>query len=170
MNIIKFFEDLTILWNGNPDEEIPSKCGECWYFGAPLGESEMNASQSTDQDKCCVHLFVTYYKTSSSYTKNLQTGLINREWCDHIFTLYAVKQSRIDLNIYNEQPLHPIDESLWKTIIEPLQNCLGFGAELELCELGYDFEISKWDMEVVKKYEDSNYTGCKINGTFRQYF
>ncbi len=164
MNVIKFFEDLTKQWN----EE--NHCDDCWTFGAPLGEGEMNASQSTIDNQCCVHLFVTYYKTSSSYTKNSRTGLKNREWTDHIFILYAVKHSDIGLNIYSEQPFHPIDESLWKTIIEPLQDCLGNGNEIDLCELGYDFEIVKWDMEVVKKYEDSNYTGWKIAGTFRQYF
>lgn len=164
MNAIKFFEDLTVRWQ---DE---SKCGECWTFGAPLGEGEMNAFQSTPGKECCVHLFVTNYKTSSSYTKDSGTGLKNREWTDHIFTLFVVKQSDISLNIYNEQPFHPIIESLWKSIIEPLQDCLGNGNELDLCELGYDFEIFKWDMEVVKKYEDSNYTGWKINGIFRQYF
>ncbi len=164
MNAIKFFEDLSTRWQSE------SKCNECWTFGAPLGEGEMNASQSTIETQCCVHLFVTYYKTSSGYSKNGQTGLVNREWTDHIFTLFAVKHSDISLNVYNEQPYHPIDQSLWKTIIEPLQNCLGNGNEIDLCELGYEFEITKWDMEVVKKYEDSNYTGWKINGTFRQYF
>ncbi|MGL5233831.1 MAG: hypothetical protein ACRC8Z_03615, partial [Empedobacter falsenii] len=64
----------------------------------------------------------------------------------------------------------PIEDSIWKTVIEPLQNCLGCGNELDLCELGYDFEITKWDMEIVKKYEDSNYAGWKINGIFRQYY
>ena len=164
MNIITFFEDLTKKWN----EE--NHCGNCWTFAAPLGEAEMNSSKKTDEEKCCVHFFVTNYKTSSSYTKNNQTGQKNREWCDHIFTMYAVKHSDISLNIYNEQPFHPIDESLWKTHLEPLQNCLGCGNEIDLCELGYDFEIFKWDMEIVKKYEDSNYTGWKINGIFRQYF
>lgn len=163
MNVINFFQELSNRWN-----EI-NKCDYCWTFGAPLGEAGMNSSVSKDDEKCCVHLFVTYYKTSSGYSKNQKTGQSNREWCDHIFTLYAVKHSDISLNIYNEQPFHPIEESLWKTHLEPLQNCLGCGKELELCELGYNFEIFKWDMEIVKKYEDSNFTGWKINGIFRQY-
>ena len=164
MNVITFFEDAVTKWNAE------DKCGLCWSFGAPLSESGMNASEPTDADKCCVHLFVTYYKTSTSYTKNTATGLKNREWCDHIFTMFAVQGSDIGLNVYNEQPNHPINESLWKTHLQPLQDCLGCGNELELCELGYEFEISKWDMEVVKKLEDMNYTGWKISATFRQYF
>ncbi|MGL5235236.1 MAG: hypothetical protein ACRC8Z_10875, partial [Empedobacter falsenii] len=118
MNIIKFFEDVTGLWN------TENKCGKCWSFSAPLSESGLNATQATDDDKCCVYLFVTYYKTSAGY-RTAQNGLKNREWCDHIFTLFVVKQSEIDLNIYNEQPFHPIEDSIWKTVIEPLQNCLG---------------------------------------------
>lgn len=169
MNVITFFEELVQIWKGNPEENIDPKCGECWVFGAPLGIAEMNGFKTKADDKCCVHLFITYYKTSSSYSKNTTTGLINRSWCDHMFTLYAVKHSDISLNLYNEQPYHPIEESIWETILKPLQNCLGCGNELELCELDYDFEIARWEMEVVKKYEDSNYAGWKINGTFRQY-
>lgn len=169
MNVITFFEDAVKLWNGKPDEEIEPKCGFCWSFGAPLSESGLNASESIADDKCCVHLFVTYYKTATSYTKS-NTGLKNREWCDHIFILFAVQSSDIGANVYNEQPNHDIDESLWKTHLQPIQDCLACGNELELCDLGYDFEIAKWDMEVVKKYEDMNYTGWKITGIFRQYY
>ena len=164
MNIINFFKDLATNWNAN------SKCGECWSFSASLSDSGMNATESTEENKCCVHLFVTYYKTSSGYTKSQNTGQINRSWCDHIFVLFAVKHSDISLNIYNEQPFYPIEESLWKTHLEPLQNCFGNGNEIDLCALSYDFEITKWDMEIVKKYEDSNFTGWKISGTFREFF
>lgn len=98
------------------------------------------------------------------------TGLKNREWTDHIFTLFAVQQSNLGINTYNEQPLHPITESLWNTHLKPIQDCLGNGKELELCEIGYPFEIVRWDMEVVQRFEDQNYTGWKIAGTFREYF
>ncbi|MDV4026519.1 hypothetical protein CMT52_19515 [Elizabethkingia anophelis] len=164
MNIVQFFKDASEKW------DLENKCGFCWTFGAPLSESGMNASEPKDEDKCCVHLFITHYKTSSSYTKNPNTGLKNREWCDHLFVMYAVQHSDIGTNIYNEQPFYPIDESLWKTKVEPIQNCLGCGNELDLCELGYEFEILKWEMEVVTKYEDMNYSGWKIAGIFRQYF
>ena len=164
MNIRDFFKDVTCKWNSE------NKCNSCWTFGAPLSESGMNASKPTEDKKCCNHLFVTNYKTSSSYTKNQNTGLKNRLWCDHIFTIYAVKHADTGLNIYNEQPNHHISESLLETHLKPLQECLGCGNELEFCEMGYNFELERWEMDVVKKFEDMNYTGWKISGIFRQYF
>lgn len=163
MNAILFFQQLANKWN------TENKCMSCWTFGAPLSESGMNASNTTDDDKCCNHMFVTEYKTSSGYEKDQYTKMVNRAWCDHIFTLFVVKHSTLGINTYNEEIGHPIDESLWKTILEPLQNCLGCGNELDLCEMGYEFEIFKWDMQVVKYQHDSNYTGWKISGIFRQY-
>ena len=135
MNVITFFEDLASNYNDK------QQCGECWTFGAPLSNSGMNASKS--DAPCCVHLFLTFYRTSSNYQRNSITGLANRHYTDHSFILYVVKQSRVDLNTYNEQTGHPIDASLWMSILEPLQNCLGSGNELDLCELGYEFDITR---------------------------
>lgn len=163
MNVILFFEQLVDKWNAE------QKCNSCWTFGAPLSEKNMNNQQAEDYEVCCNHLYITEYETSSGYTKNERTQMVNRTWCDHIFTLYVVKQSDLGINTYNEQTEHSIDESLWKTILEPLQNCLGCGNELELCEMGYEFEIFKWNMKVVRLQGDSNHTGWRILGIFRQY-
>lgn len=158
MNIIQFFEQKTIEWNKS------NHCNSCWTFGAPLSEAEMNATRH-DDDACCVHLFVTTYRTTSGYQRT-QTGLISRVYTDHHFVLYAVRHARLGINTYSEQPHHPIDESLWKTHIEPLQKCLGKGHEIDFC--GSGLEIQRWDMDVVKQYNDMNYTGWKITGTFRE--
>lgn len=163
MDVITFFDDLTEKWNAEEN------CGSCWSFGAPLSEAGMNATEKPDTEVCCTHLIITDYETSSSYTKNDKTGLKNREWCDHIFTLYAVRQSNLGINMYNEQDGHPISESLWETILKPIQSCLGCGNELELCEMGYDFEIFSWKMKATKYLHDQNYTGWRILGIFRQY-
>ena len=163
LNIITFFQELADKWTED------NKCGFCWAFGAPLSLPSMNSSVSSEENKCCTHLYVTQYKTSSSYEKSQSTGRINRKWCDHIFTLYVVQNTNLGLNTYNEQLGHPIDESLWKTIIEPLQECIGCGNEFDLCEMGYEFDMFKWEMEVVKQEQDQNYTGWKVLGIFRQF-
>lgn len=159
--IIDFFETLIEKWNNE------QKCGFCWEFSAPLSESGMNKHQS--ENPCCVHAFITDYATQSGYTKDRLTNLANREWCDHNFVLYVVMQSNLGINVYNEISNHSIDAGLWKSILKPIQNCLGCGNELELCEMGYNFEITKWTMQTVLLKEDENYTGWKISGTFRQY-
>lgn len=163
MNAILFFQQLAEKWN------TEKKCNTCWTFGAPLSEKNMNSQESPEDMTCCNHLYITEYETSSGYTKDSNTQLVNRAWCDHIFTLYVVKHSELGINTYNEQAGHPIDESLWKTILEPLQNCLGNGNEFDLCEMGYEFEIFKWNMKVVRLHQDNNYTGWRILGIFRQY-
>lgn len=160
MNIVKFFQDLADRWNTD------QKCGFCWSFSAPLSEDRMNAT--IKDEPCCVHLFLTFISNSHGYKTTPKTGLKSLEWCDVNFTLYAVQKTNLGINAYNEIPDHPIDESLWKTILEPLNNCLGCGNELDLCELGYDFEIIRWQMETTLLQHDNNYTGWKINGTFRQ--
>lgn len=162
MNIVAFFQELVDKWNAE------QKCGFCWSFSAPLSNSGMNMSLAKDGECCCVHLFLTYIGTDYGY-KTANTGVKNLEWNDTFFTLYVVKQTNLGVNVYNEIPNHPIDESLWESILEPLENCLGCGNELELCEMGYPFEIMKWRKETVILEHDDNYTGWKINGTFRTY-
>lgn len=162
MNIVSFFQELSDRWNSE------HKCGFCWSFSAPLSNSGMNMIVAKDSECCCVHLFLTHIRTNYGY-KNAPTGLQTIEWSDTHFTLYTVVQSSLGVNMYNEIPNHAIDESLWKNILEPLENCLRCGNELDLCEMGYHFEITKWDKETVILQGDNNYTGWKINGTFRNY-
>lgn len=163
MNVIQFFQQVSTEWN----EE--QKCNSCWTFGAPLSISGMSGSTQENDSVCCNHLFITEYEISNGYKKNDLTQQINTEWCDHIFTLFVVKKADLGINVYNEQTGHPIDESLWKTILEPLLNCLGCGKEFDLCEMGYEFEIFKWNMKATIYKEDQNYTGWRILGIFRQY-
>lgn len=160
MNIISFFKNLTEQFNNE------NKCGFCWEYSAPLSESGMN--RKTSEDPCCTHIFITYYKTSIGYKKDGQTTLKNEEWKDHIFTLYVVRKSNLGVNIYNEANGYPISEGLWSTILEPLQNCLGDANNLPICELGYPFEVTKWDMETTVLKDDNNYTGWKVSGIFRE--
>lgn len=162
MDIVQFFKDLTAKYNAE------EKCGFCWEFGAPLSESGMN-KQQIDQDRaCCVHLYLTDYSERSEYRYNGQTGLNNYEACLMDFTAY-VGQQREDIgqNTYNEIGGHPVEEGLWAEVYKPLRDCLGCGRELYLCELGYDFDITKWNMKKIIFKDDKNFTGWRIDGTFR---
>lgn len=163
MNVINFFEDLAVLWNST------QKCGTCWTFGAPLTEPGLNATIPRPTEECCTHLMVTNYAIGSQYRFSGSTNLQNYEACDHTFTLYAVQQrTDIGQQVFREIPGHPIDSGLWKQVHEPLLGCLGCGRELELCTLGYDFDITSWRMETVIFKEDQNWTGWKITATFRE--
>ncbi|RMZ58973.1 hypothetical protein D1632_15520 [Chryseobacterium nematophagum] len=163
MNIVSFFKQVVERYN---DE---SKCGFCWAFKAPLSESGLSRAQLREEDECCLQLFITDYETDTGYRMNEKTGLSHRKYCDHSFTLYVVKPSDIGLNVYNEIPGHPINESLWETILAPIQNCIGCGNEFDLCEMGYSFDILRWKMKTVQFKEDHNYTGWRILGVFRQF-
>lgn len=161
MNVINFFQEVANIWNSE------NKCGFCWSFGAPLSESSMNETRLTDSDKCCVQMFITEYETDSSYQLS-PLNIPSVKYCDHIFSLYIVQPSNLGINTFNEIKGHDISESIWKTILEPIQNCIGCGNEFDLCELGYDFNILRWKMSVVKFKEDQNYTGWRIMGIFRE--
>lgn len=159
MDIINFFKATAEDFNAK------KHCGFCWTFGAPLSISGMNSSKPAKGKECCLHLFITRYKTSASFTTSATTGLKPREWTDHLFTMYAVKHSNIGVNTYNEQPLHDISESLWSTHLQPIKDCLGNGNELVICK---PFELIRWDMEVEQKFLDQNFTGWEISGVLRE--
>lgn len=161
MNIVKFFQDLADRWNAD------QKCGFCWSFSAPLSEDRMNAT--IKDEACCVHLFLTDMEDICDSKEGSASYLNSLEWFDVNFTIYAVQPTNLGINTYNEIPNHSTDESLWDTIIQPLRNCLSCGNEIDLCDLGYDFKIKKWRAKPILLHHDSNYTGLRINGTFRQY-
>lgn len=162
MDIVAFFKDLVDHYNNL------EKCGFCWSFGAPLSESALNKQQLRDEEVCCMNIFLSDVKYRSEIRYNTNTGLQNYEACNITFTLYVGRQTEdLGLNSYNEINDHPITESLWETIWKPLQDCFGCGRELDLCELGWDFDITKWDMSMVKFKEDINLTGWRIDGAFR---
>ena len=163
LNLVDFFEELTELWTDQ------GKCGSCWSFGAPLTEAGANKQQLESGEECCIHLILTNYKIISGYRYSPETKLQNYESCDHSFTLYAVMpRADIGQNVFNEIAGHPIEQSLWAEVQAKILGCLGCGRELDLCELGYDFDIVSWIMESVFFKEDQNWTGWKITGTFRE--
>lgn len=162
LDLVAFFTDLAALWTEQ------GKCDSCWSFGAPLSEAGMNRQQPETGEECCIHLILTNYRMGSAYRYSPQTEQQNYKSCDHHFILYAVMQrSDIGQNVFNEISGHPITESLWAESLSKIAGCLGCGRELELCELGYDFDILSWSMESVLLKGDQNWTGWKITGSFR---
>lgn len=163
MDVIKFFEDVETKFNAE------QKCGECWVFKAPMSESGMNATKLAKDEICCIKMFMTAYSYSSGYVRNNATGLQRTGYCDYIFTLHVVKEHELGINVYEEQPGHDIDESIWRTVLRPIEQCLGCGHEFDLCALGYDFDIIKWNMVPVIFAGDNNYVGWRIDAIFREY-
>lgn len=162
MDIVSFFKKLVDHYN------TEQKCGFCWGYGAPLSESGMNKQELTEQDVCCMNIFLSDVEYRSEFRFSPSTQLPNYEGCFINFTLYVGRQIEdIGLNSFNEIPDHPVEESLWETVWKPLQDCFGCGRELDLCELGYNFDITKWDMKLVKFKDDKNFTGWRVQGTFR---
>lgn len=162
MDLVQFFQDLADKYAAD------KKCGLCWSFGAPLSESGLNKQEITQENVCCVQMFLTDYSIGSEYRYSQRTELLNFERCLHNFTLYVVQQvDDTGISTYNEITGHPISQSLWQTVYKPILDCLGCGKELYLCELGYDFDIIKWALKKVHLRGDRNLTGWKIDGTFR---
>lgn len=163
MNIKNFFTDLVKHYNET------NKCGRCWAFFAPLSEKRLNQTKLKEEELCCTKIFLTYYKYSSGILRNPQTGLTAKRYCDYILTFYVVTETKLGKNTDREQPYHEEDESLYNSIIAPLEECIGCGREFEICSIGYNFDIFKWDMEPVVQDYDNNYVGWKVNAVFREY-
>jgi len=163
LDIVDFFSKLTEHFN---DE---GKCDECWFFGAPLTESGGNIQQVPEEAKCCVHVIVTRVSKNTVKAYNTTTTYLNSHFDDYGFTLMVAKHSNLGRNTYNEIDNHPIEEGHWKRTLQPLQECLSDTEVFNFCQLiGEDIRVTSWSMEVIKNYNDQNYTGWKIRGSFRK--
>lgn len=168
MNLVKFFREAAKRWN---DE---SRCGICWRFGAPLSVNSMNNYIVRSGDECCTHLFLTRYSNQTIDSRNPNTNLINGRTCNHAFDLYCVVQrdsmgTMIDNEIPDYDSLSDDEKAgLWDEVLEKLLGCIGCGMEFDLCEMGYDFNITSWRLEPAIYEQDFNWCGWKISGTFAQ--
>jgi hypothetical protein len=162
VNPITFFEQQIQIYN--EDE----KCDSCWSFSAPLKESAINITQPLPDEKCCVKVFLTDLTTSQNNEYNNTTNYITRKTCDYTFNLFVLKDSTIGRNNYDEMKGYSIDESKWKLIFEPLEQCMGCDAQLDFCDImGFNIQVPRWSMSMVHNYLDQNYDGWKISATFR---
>lgn len=161
MNPIAFFEKQIEKYNED------SRCGFCWDFKAPLFESAINIQDLSEEIQCCVQVFLINLTTSNinTYLPNTFLGSKN---CDYTFNLYVLLPSNMGLNNYQEKLGHDIEQSKWKTIFEPLQECMGCDAQLDFCELsGIPIQVINWRMDMVNNYLDNTYSGYRITATFR---
>lgn len=162
MNPITFFEKQVEKWNED------QKCGFCFQFSAPLKESAINIQQIRENDNCCVQVMLTDLRLSVQKQYDSKSFIIQDD-CIYSFNLFVLKPSSLGVNNYNEINGHSVMESKWKTILEPLLECFGCDAILDLCEIwNYPIQVTNWGQaEVLINYQDMNYDGWKIPITFR---
>lgn len=153
----------TIVNNWNTEE----RCDLCWEFTAPLRESDLNEYQMKG-DACCVLVAITDYRFQCSSPMNRQTGLLQLGAETHSFNMHVLSQDNVGLNVYNEIDGHPLSESKWATILQPLAECIACNP-LDFCEpLGYNLEVVNWTMNPRIDWMDSNYSGWTINVQLRR--
>lgn len=159
MDIVDFWDKQITAWN---DE---MKCGLNWAFGAPLTDDAANIFQCKDGEKDFVHALLTNINSGTSLNYS-RSNFVNGSTSRWNFTLHVVKHDALGKNNYDEIKDHPISESRWVTILKPLYDCLQTSPELllQFCtHLGYNVEITRWEMYPEILWNDSNFTGWKIN-------
>lgn len=160
-DVIGTLAEMVEAWN------LEEKCDLCFEFTAPLRESDLNEYQMKG-DPCCVLFAVTDYRFECSSPVNRQLGLRTLGAEIHNFNLHVLSQDNIGLNVYNEIPGHPLSESKWATILQPLAECVACDL-LQFCEyLGFEMEVSRWVMSPRIDWMDSNYSGWTINVQLRK--
>lgn len=162
MDVVQLFEDITTQFN------TEEKCDECWEFSAPMFEAALNKVQP-DQP-CCIQLMLINFRYVAQLTY-ASTGFIKDNTKDYAFDLYVLKQTGqqgIGMNNYNEIKGHAKADSKWSKVYKPLFDCLNEAEALQLCEnLGFNAEITRWEMTAVNNYQDLNYDGWLIRATIR---
>lgn len=133
-------------------------CG-CWAFYAPLHYAGLNEIVPPKGKECCYSLIVT------NYTEECERDNYNLPFAkNYNVTFYAVINTSLGVNVFNERPDHPISESLYVSIIKPISECLGCGSGL--CGLG--LKVNRWIVKPVINLEDYNWTGVKVTAEIRE--
>jgi len=160
MDIVDFWNKQVTKWQED------QKCGLCWEFGAPLVNSQINIQQSAEP--CCVQVMLTNIRYRKNIVRNNITQFITSESCTWTATVYAVQEMPIGVNNYNEIKDHPISESKWTTVFNPILECLGCENLLDYCViLGKDVIINQiGDAELIHNYLDKNLNGWRITYSF----
>lgn len=160
-DIIGTLAQIVSDWN---DEE---KCDFCWEFTAPLRESDLNEHKMKG-DACCVLVAVTDYRIGCNLPRDRVTGLQVLGSETHSFNLHFLSHDDLGKNVYNEIPDHPLSESKWATILKPLADCI-VCSPLLFCEyLGFEMEITRWELNPRMDWHDSNYSGWSVNVQLRK--
>lgn len=160
MNIVDYWKQQTELW------QTENKCGLCWEFSAPLVNSEIQSIKS--DSPCCVQVMLTNIRYRKNEVRDRVSQFVTEKTCTWTVTVYAVEESTLGLNNYNEIKDHPISESKWETIYNKILECLGCDNILDYCRiLGYDVTVNQvGDAELVHNYLSRNLNGWRVNYTF----
>lgn len=169
IDVVGIISDNVASWNGNDELDPPTenRCGWCWEFTAPLRESDLN-EYHLEGDGCCVLVAITDYRWDCFTGYDRTTGLSTLGYGLYSFNLHFLVGSDVGLNVYNEQKNHPISESKWKTVLQPLMECVAC-RPLDFCTaLGYPVEITRWSAQARIDWMDNNYTGWTIQVQLRE--
>lgn len=159
-DVIGSISQMVSDWNAD------EKCGLCWEFTAPIRESDLNEYQKKT-DECCVIVAVTDYRYQVITNVNRQSGLIINKSEVFNFNLHFLSLDDLGLNVYNEIPNHPLNESKWATILKPLADCAVTDL-LTFCEyIGNELEIVNWIATPKIDWQDMNYTGWTVQVQLR---
>ncbi|QGZ15839.1 hypothetical protein [Elizabethkingia phage TCUEAP1] len=153
-----------------------NRCGFCWKFSAPLTEAGINVvdpdagNNYPETSPCCVNVICTHYRMNSGQALSEGTNYATRQWVDHEFILYIGMQvDELGMDVYRERAGLYRDDGLFNNNIEPLLNCLGYMADIDLCPDGADVILTRWSAEPMILHEDKNWTGIKVSGSLREY-
>jgi len=156
-DVVSLFSEIVTRWN---DEE---RCGFCWKFTAPMYDSELNEFQFTESDKCCILVAITDYGFEEIISRNTQTFLPSIDVV-HTFNLHFLSTGDLGRNMYNEIKDHPLAESKWATILNPIRECIGLSGVLAECP--NTIIIDRWlfgQNSVKLNWLDNNYDGWSVN-------
>lgn len=154
--IVDAFEKLIAKYN------TAERCGFCWEFEAPMRISDMNESvKKSDDDDCCVRVFLTNLRFNNPNSKpNVNRTQVQR--ITEVATVYFLKYDDIGFNTYSEMKGHPLSESKWKRILEPLHNCIQC---IDFCEVAPKLLIENISGATEIDILADNYTGWRVDVT-----
>ncbi len=153
IDIVDFFEQQIELWN----EE--RKCGYCWDFEYVERISDLNESEQ-QEDECCLKVFLTDLTLTKNRNYANNQFYITSKSVTQRFNLYFLINDRIDINVYQEQKRHPIEESKWKKILKPIMDCI---SDLDFCVItGLPIRYDSENWSVVLDFQDQNYSGWRV--------
>lgn len=163
MKLTKFFKQQVNKWNED------NKCGYCYEFHAPLTEDALNKQHLINP--CCVQVMLTEDRMNPATVSNqysTQFGLLSDQWITQRFNLYFIKPQGLDINNYDENLNHPIEESK-SEFLENLKECI-IDTNLDFCLfLGSQWQVTQWELSSpLTNYRDYNYTGYRLSVTIRK--